>query len=223
MHQQNYLPNCKWLESQKSLLRRRYHSEVQMTAKYLFTLLATFFFTGLTIMLTFIILLLGGGFSHARFYANPQNYVQVDAVITFLNHVDDGTIYLNIDTDTSGFWPPLRLVPDNAAIANSKGFLADVEVGDAVSLFSSNAYFGDGYVLPVVAIMTDDKEYLDLSTGIANQVAFQKKGNGSVIFFLSIPTIMAVICWVSLISQTPKGSSIFAKLSKRRQGSQQQT
>jgi hypothetical protein len=95
----------------------------------------------------------------------------------------------------------LKIIPENAALACANGFMDEVKVGDKVSLISAPAYFGDGYMLPIVEFSKNDKEYFDFSTGVSNQVAYQKSGVSDIIWPIIIPGALAVYFWISLFLQ----------------------
>ena len=154
--------------------------------------------------MTLTLLMLSGGGIHAQYYANPQNYIKVDAVVTFLSQREDGSIALFVKTDSRAFSGTLKIIPENAILASANGLLNEVEVGDEVSLLSAPAYFADGYIVPVVGIAKDDKEYIDFSTGISNQVTYQWEVFAQVLGILVIPVAITIFCWATLLLQIKK-------------------
>jgi hypothetical protein len=171
-----------------------------MNSRFVLKLLAAVFCTGITAIILFFILLAGGS-GHVIYYSNPKNYVDADGLITFLRQSEDGTIALTIKTDTIGLSTALQIIPRNAALACANGFMAEVNVGDKISLISAPAYFGDGYILPVVGFTKGNKEYLDFSSGISNQIAYEKSALFSMIKLLIIPGSLALYFWTSLFLQ----------------------
>ena len=103
-------------------------------------------------------------------YIDESNYEEYECEIveTDYGYMDSNVKIIQIKDESYGskvgFWET-----NSKAIENS-GFWDDVEVGETVYIFTTEGYFWDGYMRPIVSMRTESKLYLGFAEGKQNQV-----------------------------------------------------
>ena len=111
--------------------------------------------------------------SKIRYYSNEGNYIQVTGTITYIFE-DESALYLEFSDmseklDDNYF----KIVGENyEAIKNFRGI---IEVGKTATFMTAPKYFGDGYVMPIVALEIGGRRLLDYETGFPNLVDWMKR------------------------------------------------
>ena len=102
-----------------------------------------------------------------EFYSNKDNFENVNGVFDRLEkYKGNYYIYLkNIDSDRYFRELRFRVSNTNFAYLDDSGFFDEVHNGDSVTICLAYDYFGDGYVIPVVAVSANGKDYLDFENG----------------------------------------------------------
>jgi len=105
-----------------------------------------------------------------NYYSQKENYITVTGKVSYINY-DEGSVSLYIglsemsqDLDDSCF----KLVGDNLRTVRMNGIDAKLEVGTNIELITAPEHFGDGYVMPVVAISINGESLLDFEEGYNN-------------------------------------------------------
>lgn len=108
------------------------------------------------------------------YYSQRENYVRATGTITHIKYNDDHTgLYLAFSNlsrefdDTS-----FKIVGSNLQIAQSNGIDSKLELGGEVSFMTAPKYFGDGYVMPIVAISINGESLLDFEDGYDNWLEY---------------------------------------------------
>ncbi|HIV47949.1 MAG TPA: hypothetical protein H9749_09110, partial [Candidatus Acutalibacter stercorigallinarum] len=70
-----------------------------------------------------------------------------------------------------------KIVGDNVQIVLENGISEKIKLGDTVEFVTAPRYFGDGYVMPIVAISVDGEQLLDYEEGYANFMEWLEKEN----------------------------------------------
>lgn len=104
------------------------------------------------------------------YYVQKENYVNAVGIVTHISYNEDNaSLYLdfsdlNPEFDDSSF----KVVGDNLSIVQHNGIDEKIEIGDQVSFITAARYFGDGYVMPIVALSVNGEELLRFDEGVAN-------------------------------------------------------
>lgn len=108
-----------------------------------------------------------------EYYAHKENYVTAVGTITFINYNEEKTaLYLGFSDLTPRFSDDsFKIVGDNFLTVQGNGIDKKVQIGKQVEFVSATRYFGDGYVMPIVAISVDGEVLLSFDEGYDN---FQK-------------------------------------------------
>lgn len=114
-----------------------------------------------------------------KYYSVRSNYVTVNGVVDYMQDAPelDG-LYLGFSElfptmDDSCF----KLVGTNREIVLKEDILQKVQLGTKVSFMTAPRYFGDGYVMPIVAISVDGEELLSFEEGYENLLEWLRMGN----------------------------------------------
>ena len=88
-----------------------------------------------------------------RYYSEKSNYVTAGGVV---DHIKDDPELDGLYLDFSDLSPSMddscfKLVGTNREIVLEKGILQKVQLGTTVSFMTAPHYFGDGYIMPIVA------------------------------------------------------------------------
>lgn len=107
------------------------------------------------------------------YYQVQDNYVTVTGTVCHMKYNDEETaLYLAFEDMTVTFSDNhFKLEGENLTLTRERGIDEKVAIGDVVTFISAPRYFGDGYVMPIVAIETDDTVLLTFDEGYENLMA----------------------------------------------------
>lgn len=122
------------------------------------------------IMLIIIFLSACNSIKKQEYYSNKENYVNATGIITHIAYDEDNTVlYLDFSELTPSFDDTcFKIVGDNLLIAKNNGIDQKIKVGDQIEFISAPKYFGDGYVMPIVAITINGENILGFEEGYTN-------------------------------------------------------
>lgn len=105
-----------------------------------------------------------------KYYSERDNYVNATGTVTYISYSDDkNALYLDFSELIPRFDDTcFKIVGDNLLLVQEKGIDQKIEVGDKVDFITAPRYFGDGYVMPIVAISVNGEELLDFEEGFDN-------------------------------------------------------
>ena len=111
------------------------------------------------------------------YYSQKDNYVNAIGTIDHIAYTDDLTeLYLGFTDLTPRFdGPTFKIVGDNLSIVEDRGITQKIKVGDRVEFITAPEYFGDGYVMPIVAISINGEELLTFDEGFPNLLKWLSK------------------------------------------------
>ena len=102
------------------------------------------------------------------YYEEKENYVTATGVVSYIQLDEDG-LYIGFsqmdypfDDDT------FKIVGENLKIVQQNGIQEKLKLGDTVTIVTAPKYFGDGYVMPIVAISIDGEALLNFEQGYEN-------------------------------------------------------
>ena len=135
--------------------------------------------TKLICLLLIVLFLFSSCFSirELRYYKDKDNYVTTTGIITKISYNEDHSIlYLSIDHKDQLYSDNnFKIIPENFTIAKNKGIENQIHVGDTITFVSAPRYFGDGYVMPILALSIDGNEFLSFEEGYPNFIKWLKK------------------------------------------------
>lgn len=105
-----------------------------------------------------------------EYYSQRDNYITATGTVSHIAYNEDETalyIWFSEITpklDDNSF----KIVGDNLQIVHEAGIVDKIKEGDTVSFVTAPRYFGDGYVMPIVAISTSEEEFLMFDEGMEN-------------------------------------------------------
>ena len=109
-------------------------------------------------------------FGTIEYYSQKENYISVTGIVSNINYNEDGTaLYIDISESS----PVLddtcfKIVGKNLAIVKTKKIDDKLKTGEQISFITAPKYFGDGYVMPMVAISINGESLLDFEEGYNN-------------------------------------------------------
>ena len=107
-----------------------------------------------------------------KYYSDPENYVTAVGTVTHIKYNEENnTLYLGIDQLTPEFSDnSFKIVGDNLTILKSNGIDQKMNIGQQIEFMSAPRYFGDGYVMPIVAIAINGETLLNFDQGYENLI-----------------------------------------------------
>ncbi len=111
-----------------------------------------------------------------NYYSDENNYINASGIVDYINYNDDASIlYLGFydltpDFDDNCF----KIVGENVRIAKERGIDEKINLGDKIEFVTAPKYFGDGYVMPIVAITVNGELLVEYSEGLANFLEWLK-------------------------------------------------
>ena len=112
-----------------------------------------------------------------KYYSQKENYVTATGMITGVSYNEDATVLyiefaeLSPEFDDSCF----KIVGENLHIVQKNGIDDKLKIGERVEFITAPRYFGDGYVMPVVAISVDEEYLLCFEDGYVNLLDWLNK------------------------------------------------
>lgn len=103
-----------------------------------------------------------------EYYADESNFVTVTAEISFLNETET-TLYIEFSNLPEIFSDDyFKIISENWEIVKQKMGNDHFSIGDEVTFITAPKYFGDGYVMPIVAISFNGEWLLEYEQGYKN-------------------------------------------------------
>ena len=104
------------------------------------------------------------------YYADTENYVWAKGTVSYIQYSDDKSgLYLEFsDLDYAFDDTCFKLVGQNLVIAQGKGVVEKLQLGDVVTFCAAPRYFGDGYVIPIAALSVYGEEWVGFEEGHSN-------------------------------------------------------
>lgn len=104
------------------------------------------------------------------YYPVKDNYIEVSGVVIYMKYNKDHT-ELHIafsDMDRKLDDRSFEIVGENLRTVEKNGLEDKIKIGDRVTFVTAPKYFGDGYVMPIVAISANGESLLDFDEGFKN-------------------------------------------------------
>lgn len=105
-----------------------------------------------------------------QYYSEKNNYVNATGIVTHIKYNEsEDMLYLGFsdlkptfDDDT------FKIVGDNLSIVQANGIDEKIAIGTEMEFVTAPKYYGDGYVMPIVAITVDGEQLLEFEEGYVN-------------------------------------------------------
>ena len=102
------------------------------------------------------------------YYSDENNYIQATGTVTHIAY-DDTMDYVCIAfSDLSYQFSDnnFKISGENLNTVLRNGFAEKVQIGSTVSFMAAPRYFGDGYIVPIVALSVDSNVLLSFNNGM---------------------------------------------------------
>ena len=105
-----------------------------------------------------------------EYYTQKENYISVTGTISNIKYNEEATaLYI----DFSELSPVLddtcfKIVGENLEIVKANRIDDKLKIGEQITFITAPKYFGDGYVMPIVAISISGENLLDFEEGYKN-------------------------------------------------------
>lgn len=105
-----------------------------------------------------------------EYYSNEENYIEVTGTIHHVVFDQENEVLclafscLSEKLDDDNF----ELVGRNYSIIIESSYIEKIKTEMVATFVTAPKYFGDGYIMPIVALTIDGQCLLDYETGIAN-------------------------------------------------------
>lgn len=105
-----------------------------------------------------------------KYYASKDNYISVTGTVSHIKY-SEAKDYLVIALDDMSATLSdnnFQIIQDNLAIVQSNGFDELVNIGSEITIIIAPHYFGDGYLVPIVALEHSGTTLLEFDDGYDN-------------------------------------------------------
>lgn len=113
----------------------------------------------------------------SEYYSQKENYISLSGTVSYIKYNDDHTaLYIGFSElsramDDTCF----KIVGKNLEIVKSRQIDDKLCVGEEISFTTAPRYFGDGYVMPIVAISIEGSVFLHFEEGYGNLLDWLSK------------------------------------------------
>jgi len=124
----------------------------------------------LTIVCILPIILSSCKSTQTTYYSQRENYISVSGTISSIKYNENSSaLYIEFSElspvlDDSCF----KIVEKNLQIAQANKIDYKLQVGKRIDFITAPKYFGDGYIMPIVAISIDGENLLNFEDGYKN-------------------------------------------------------
>lgn len=125
----------------------------------------------LRILLLSMLILSGCDTGQMReYYSDEDNYITATGMVVHIAYMEEeDALYLGFsDLEPKFDDIDFKIVGDNLEIVQENGIDEILEMGSKVEFITAPRYWGDGYVMPIVAITIDGEELLEFDEGYTN-------------------------------------------------------
>lgn len=105
-----------------------------------------------------------------EYYSQKENYINVTGTVSYIKYNEDTTVLyigfseLSPTLDDTCF----KIVGDNLKIVKTNKIDDKLKVDKQITFITAPRYFGDGYVMPIVAISISGENLLEFEEGYNN-------------------------------------------------------
>ena len=105
-----------------------------------------------------------------KYYSQKENYISVTGTVSTITYNQDSTaLYIDLCElspvlDDTCF----KIVGKNLEIVQTNKIDDKLKIGEQITFITAPKYFGDGYVMPIVAISINGENLLNFEEGYEN-------------------------------------------------------
>ncbi len=116
-------------------------------------------------------------FDKIEYYANKENYISVSGTVSHIKYNEDATaLYIDFSDLSPVFGDTcFKIVGKNLEIVKTNKIDDKLEIGEQITFITAPKYFGDGYVMPIVAISISGENLLNFEEGYVNLLDWLSK------------------------------------------------
>ena len=105
-----------------------------------------------------------------NYYSQKSHYVEASGVVSYISYNEDGSaLYIGFSEVEPRFSDvTFKIVGNNLSVVQQNSIDSKLAIGKTILFTSAPKYFGDGYVMPIVAISVDGEELLSFDVGYTN-------------------------------------------------------
>ena len=105
-----------------------------------------------------------------EYYSQKENYLSVTGVVSSINYNEEANaLYIGFSKMSSVLDDTcFKIVGKNLEVVKSNGIDDKLKIGEQITFITAPKYFGDGYVMPIVAISINEENLLDFEEGYKN-------------------------------------------------------
>ena len=106
-----------------------------------------------------------------EYYEEKENYITATGTITHIQYSgSESALYLGFskDLDPSCDGTDFKIVGKNLSVIQKNPNYGTLEIGTEIQFVTAPKYWGDGYVMPIVAMTVNGEEWLSFDEGHNN-------------------------------------------------------
>ena len=113
------------------------------------------------------------------YYSQIGGYISVSGTVSNVKYNEDTTaLYI----DLSELSPVLddtcfKIIGENLNVVRANSIDNKLKIGEQITIITAPKYFGDGYVMPIVAISIGDEKFLEFEEGYKNLLDWLSESN----------------------------------------------
>ena len=104
------------------------------------------------------------------YYSQKENYISVTGTVSSIKYNEEATaLYIDFSELSSVLNDTcFKIVGENLEIVKANRIDDKLKIGEQITFVTAPKYFGDGYVMPIVAISISSENLLDFEEGYKN-------------------------------------------------------
>lgn len=104
-----------------------------------------------------------------EYYKDKSNYVTVSGTVKSIYNYKNESLLISFDNlDYEFSASSFEICGKNLPVVQERGIDSKLKIGDSVTFTTAPGFFGDGYIMPIVAITVDGEELLSFEEGYEN-------------------------------------------------------
>ena len=113
-----------------------------------------------------------------EYYSQKENYISVTGTVSHLRYNEDTTaLYIDFSELSPGLDDTcFKIVGENLKMVKANKIDDKLKEGERITFITAPKYFGDGYVMPIVAISISGEKLLDFEDGYKNLIDWLSEG-----------------------------------------------
>ena len=111
------------------------------------------------------------------YYSHKEHYISVIGTVSYINYSEDTTaLYIGF----SEMYPTLddtcfKICGENFEIVKANKIDDKLTIGEQIIFITAPMYFGDGYIMPIVALSINGEDLLNFEEGYENWIDWLSK------------------------------------------------